>query len=128
MNSICRALTGALLLAAIAGCNTDESAPVDTTAPTSAVSAPSPTDATPAAPAAGASLSDEQLAAIKELPAAEQTLAMNQVVCPVGGGKLGSMGKPFKMTVKGQTVFLCCEGCEGEVESDPDAVLAKLKK
>ncbi len=77
---------------------------------------------------AAVSLSEEQVNAIKELPAAEQALALKQVVCPVSGGKLGSMGMPMKITAKGQTLFLCCDGCEDKVKSDPDAVLAKLKK
>ena len=32
------------------------------------------------------------------------------------------------MAAKGQTFFLCCSGCEKDVKSDPDAVLAKLNK
>lgn len=167
MTPIRRAWWAALVLAAVAGCNTEESAPVDTTAPASpAVPAPSPTVTTPdpmappsgemkgapapdapvgdAAPkvdapsvdapkddapkAAAVSFSDEEIAAIKQLPASEQTLAMKQIVCPVSDGNLGAMGKPLKVTAKGKTFYLCCDKCEAEVKSDPDAVLAKLKK
>jgi YHS domain-containing protein len=39
---------------------------------------------------------------------------------------LGSMGTPVKATVKGRTVFLCCEGCEGDLKKDPDKYLARL--
>lgn len=159
MTSIRRAWWAAFVLAAIAGCNAEESAPVDTPAPASpAVPAPSPTVTTPdattppsgemkaaptptpdapdsgAAPkddapkAAAVSLSDKEIADIKKLPAEDQPLAMEQLVCPVSGENLGSMGKPLKVTAKGQSLFLCCSGCEDEVKSDPDAVLAKLKK
>ena len=38
------------------------------------------------------------------------------------------MGKPFKTSVKGKTVFLCCEGCEQDLKDNPDKYLAKLKE
>jgi len=34
-----------------------------------------------------------------------------QEICPVSGGKLGSMGEPIKVQVGKETVFLCCKGC-----------------
>ncbi len=172
MTSIRRAWWAALVLATIAGCNSEESAPVDTAAPASpTIPAPSPTvtppdpttpppgemkatpppdapapDASPKldapavdapavdAPKAGApetaaaSLSDEEVTAIKGLPTADQPLALKQIVCPVSGENLGSMEKPIKVTAKGKSFFLCCSNCEKAVKSDPDAVLAKLKK
>ncbi len=64
--------------------------------------------------------------AMSELPEDERTVAMAQKICPVGGGPLGSMGMPFKVTVKGRDVYLCCEGCKGSIEGDPDKYLAKL--
>ena len=78
--------------------------------------------------AAAVSLSEEEIAAIKQLPAAEQPLAVKQLVCPVSGENLGSMEKPIKVEAKGQAFFLCCASCEKKVKSDPDAVLAKLNK
>ena len=48
--------------------------------------------------------------------------------CPVSGQRLGLMGKPVKITVKGQEVFLCCDGCEEAIKNDPDTYLAKLHK
>jgi YHS domain-containing protein len=54
-------------------------------------------------------------------------LAEKQKVCPVSGERLGAMDKPVKITVKGQTVFLCCAGCENAIKKDPDKYLAKLK-
>jgi hypothetical protein len=82
---------------------------------------------------AAVDLTPDELAAIKELPEADQKLALAQGVCLVNeeGGKaahLGSMGKPYKTEVKGQVVFLCCDGCEKALKQDPDKYLAKLKK
>jgi hypothetical protein len=74
------------------------------------------------------SFTAKQLAAIKELPEAEQTAALKQRVCPVGDGPLGAMGKPYKVTYEGRSFYLCCDGCEGEVKADPKAIIAKLDK
>ncbi len=40
--------------------------------------------------------------------------------------RLGSMGPPLKLDVKGQAVFVCCKGCKRKAEADPDKTLAKL--
>lgn len=64
--------------------------------------------------------------ALAKLSAEDRELAEKQKICPVGGGALGSMGAPIKVTVQERTVFLCCEGCKGAIESDPDKFLAKL--
>ena len=37
--------------------------------------------------------------------------------------KLGAMGVPIKVTIKGQPVFLCCKGCKGTAEDEPEATL-----
>ncbi len=71
-------------------------------------------------------LGPEEIANIKELPAADQQLAMKQVFCPVSNDKLGEMGKPFKVTVDGRTVFLCCDGCEDKIKADPKKYFAQL--
>lgn len=71
-------------------------------------------------------LTPDEIATIKQLPAADQTVALKQAVCPVSDGHLGEMGKPFKTIVDGKTVFLCCQDCEKEVKSDPKKYLAKL--
>lgn len=67
-------------------------------------------------------------AALAELPADDKTLAEKQKVCPVSGELLGTMGTPIKIDVKGQPVFICCEGCKEKLLSTPDEYLAKLKK
>jgi len=66
--------------------------------------------------------------ALSQLSAADRGLAEKQRVCPVSGQPLGSMGKPYKVTVNGQEVFLCCQGCEGEIKENPEKYLAKLPK
>ena len=39
--------------------------------------------------------------------------------CVVSGEALGSMGKPKIVTHEGQTVKLCCAGCEKDFKKDP---------
>jgi hypothetical protein len=41
----------------------------------------------------------------------DQLRAAVQEICPVSGGKLGSMGEPIKVQVGQESVFLCCKGC-----------------
>jgi YHS domain-containing protein len=81
-------------------------------------------------PQAAAAPADDDAAeiakAIALLPEAEQSVALAQKVCPVGDGPLGSMGMPYKVTVNGRDVYLCCEGCKETIEKDPDKYLAKL--
>jgi hypothetical protein len=36
------------------------------------------------------------------------------------------MGVPIKLTLKGQTVFLCCSGCQDKAESDPEKTLKTI--
>lgn len=55
-------------------------------------------------------------------------LAEKQKVCPVSGQSLGAMGKPYKVTVNGQEVFLCCQGCEEEIQGNPEKYLAEFPK
>jgi hypothetical protein len=78
--------------------------------------------------AGAAKLTAEELAAIKQLPPAEQELATKQLVCPVSNENLGSMGKPVQVTAEGRTFYLCCKSCQKELTADPKAVIAKLDK
>lgn len=39
--------------------------------------------------------------------------------------RLGSMGPPLKIELKGQPVYLCCNSCKKKAEADPDNTLAK---
>ncbi|MHB8898376.1 MAG: efflux RND transporter periplasmic adaptor subunit [Thermoguttaceae bacterium] len=70
----------------------------------------------------------EELAALDELPPGERELATQQKVCPVTDFNLGSMGKPVKITIQGQTVFLCCIGCEEDAKADPEGTLKKVQR
>jgi hypothetical protein len=90
------------------------------------VEAPKTSDA--AKPDTKVKLTDKELAAIKELPAAEQTAAIAQAVCPVSNKHLGGMGMPMKVTAEGRTFYLCCDSCEEELKANPKAVIAKLDK
>ena len=75
-----------------------------------------------------ASQAADDLPGLKELDTADRKLAEKQKYCPVSGNLLGTadMGKPYKMTVKGRVLFLCCDGCEDEIKKDPDKYLKKL--
>ena len=66
--------------------------------------------------------------ALAQLTPADRALAEQQEVCPVTGEPLGSMGTPIKVTVEGQEVFVCCEGCVDAVKESPDKYLSKLKQ
>jgi len=73
-------------------------------------------------------LSAKELAAIKELPASEQDVALAQAVCPVSSHNLGSMGKPIKVSAEGRTFYLCCDDCEETLKADPKKAIAALDK
>ncbi len=66
--------------------------------------------------------------ALGQLPPNERQLAEHQRLCPVTRMPLGSMGRPVKVAVRGQTVFLCCEGCRDSLLSNPAKYLARLPK
>ena len=44
--------------------------------------------------------------------------------CPVTGEPLDSMGGAIPVTVKGETIKVCCQGCVKAVTKDPDKYLA----
>jgi YHS domain-containing protein len=56
----------------------------------------------------------------------DRALAEKQKICPVSGEALGAMGAPKKISVAGHDVFICCQGCEKELTSEPDKYLAKI--
>jgi hypothetical protein len=78
--------------------------------------------------AASAPAAEETPEGLKELSAEDRAAAEKQRICPVTGELLGTMGKPFKITVQDQTVFLCCPSCEEQLRKTPEKYLAKLKK
>jgi hypothetical protein len=66
-------------------------------------------------------------ATLAELSEDDHRLALAQKYCPVHEKNLlGSMGKPFKLMMAGQPVFLCCADCKADAERDPKATLAKV--
>src|SRR5205823_5418902 len=79
-------------------------------------------------PSKGSASSDDESkikAALAELSPEDRKLAEQQKVCAVHPeNRLGSMGKPDKVMVKDEPVFLCCDGCRKKVDSDPDTYLA----
>jgi YHS domain-containing protein len=129
MSYTCRALMGLSLAAVVAlftGCK-----PAEQGVEKAKAAKPEPAQTVPAkgpeksAPSAAESEIAKNLA---QLSPEDRAAAERQKVCPVSGQPLGSMDKPVKVTVKGQTVFLCCPGCEEDLKKDPDKYLAKLKK
>ncbi|HJT75898.1 MAG TPA: hypothetical protein VJ739_01745 [Gemmataceae bacterium] len=41
------------------------------------------------------------------------------------GEELGSMGPAIPVTVQGETIYVCCRGCVGKVQREPDKYLPK---
>ena len=59
----------------------------------------------------------------------DRRLAEAQRFCAVEDeNRLGSMGKPIKLTVKGEPVFLCCKGCQRKALADPERTIAKARE
>ncbi len=65
---------------------------------------------------------------LAKLSSEDRALAEKQEVCPVSGEPLGSMGTPYKVTVQGRQVLLCCPGCEAEIANNPEKYLAKVSQ
>jgi membrane fusion protein, copper/silver efflux system len=71
----------------------------------------------------GEETSEKVKANLAKLPPEDQKLAAQQKICPITGLQLGSMGVPVKITLKEQTVFLCCPGCVEQSKKDPEKTL-----
>jgi len=57
----------------------------------------------------------------------DRALVEEQEFCVISTTqRLGSMGVPYKVMVKDQPVFLCCNHCEKKALADPDKTLATL--
>lgn len=68
-------------------------------------------------------------AALDQLDPEDRKLAEEQKYCAVQTEKrLGVMGKPIKVMVKDQPVFLCCKGCTKTAQEDPEKTLATVKQ
>ncbi|MBC8875621.1 MAG: hypothetical protein H8E44_39850 [Planctomycetes bacterium] len=66
--------------------------------------------------------------ALSQLSHDDRMAAEKQKTCPVSTEALGSMGKPYKVTINDRDVFLCCQGCEEKLRGDPDKYLAKISE
>jgi Cu(I)/Ag(I) efflux system membrane fusion protein len=68
-------------------------------------------------------------AALAKLSATDRRVAEAQKYCPIQRKThLGAMGPPFKVTIEGQTVLLCCEGCAEKAKSDPKKTLETVEQ
>ncbi|MEW4488633.1 hypothetical protein AB1L42_11155 [Thalassoglobus sp. JC818] len=79
-------------------------------------------------PNAATEQSNSEESATEELTAADRALIEAQVVCPVGGGELGSMGTPVKVMVEGEPIFICCESCREPLLETPDKYLPRIEE
>jgi uncharacterized protein (TIGR03000 family) len=75
------------------------------------------------------SVTAEVKANLDKLDPEDKKLAEAQTFCAVQNGiRLGAMGVPVKVMVKGQPVLLCCEGCVDRAKNKPDQVLDNVQK
>jgi hypothetical protein len=79
-------------------------------------------------PTAAAKEKEAIRAGLASLSPDDRKLAEAQKYCPIQKKRLGSMGKPFKLILRGQPVFLCCGGCEDEAREDAGKTLATVEK
>jgi hypothetical protein len=111
------ALLAALVLPAalaLTGCNTNKDKPQ--------------ADAPAGQTKPGSTTDDEVAAERAKLDPADRALVEAQEWCVVQTDeRLGSMGPPLKLDIKGQPVFVCCKGCRKKAEADPDKTLAKVE-
>ncbi len=58
----------------------------------------------------------------------DHRLAEQQKYCPLMEGvRLGEMGRPCKVTVKGVSAFVCCENCARAAQDEPDRALGRIQ-
>jgi RND family efflux transporter MFP subunit len=83
----------------------------------------------PAAPT-GPSTEDAKVRAnLAQLGPEDRRLAEEQVYCPIQEGvRLGKMGVPVSVEIKGRKVFLCCKGCTDDALANPDQTLEQVEK
>jgi YHS domain-containing protein len=111
----------------IAGCQHQDTKERNQSIPLASPAKEQPADNSAAKEASADETAPDVSKNLAELSVEDRELAKKQRTCPVSGEVLGAMGKPYKTSVKGKTVFLCCEGCEKELKDNPDKYLEKLK-
>ena len=66
---------------------------------------------------------------LAKLPMNERMAIEAQKYCAVANTSfLGSMGKPIKLEIGGNPVYLCCKGCSKKASANPSGTLAKVEK
>jgi membrane fusion protein, copper/silver efflux system len=64
---------------------------------------------------------------LAKLPETDRRVVDAQRFCPIlEQNRLGSMGTPVKVTINGEAVFLCCDGCKKSALANPEKTLAKV--
>jgi uncharacterized protein (TIGR03000 family) len=67
-------------------------------------------------------------AELGKLSPEDKELAVAQKFCAVQGeNRLGEMGVPIKLMVKGKPVFICCEACKKKALENADQTLAQVE-
>jgi Cu(I)/Ag(I) efflux system membrane fusion protein len=65
---------------------------------------------------------------LSRLSPGDRKLAETQRFCPILTDRpLGTMGPPLKLTLDGETVFLCCGACENRARANPVAAADKVR-
>jgi len=65
---------------------------------------------------------------VAQLSANDRALVQQQGTCPVLDGPLGGHGDPVKLMVDGRPLYVCCQGCVGQVEQNPYFFLDKVAR
>ena len=74
----------------------------------------------------GSKVDQEQASSLAKLSDEDRLSATAQGYCAVASKPLGSMGAPLKLSIKDQTIWVCCNGCEKKALSNPEQTLAKV--
>jgi Cu(I)/Ag(I) efflux system membrane fusion protein len=89
----------------------------------------SPIAVRPSAPQEEDDQEKQVKAGLAKLSPEDRKLAEAQRFCAVlSKNRLGAMGQPVKVLIKGQPVFLCCNGCKKDALADPEKTLATVQK
>jgi hypothetical protein len=65
---------------------------------------------------------------LSQLGPEDQQLAEHQKYCPMMEGvRLGEMGRPYKVTVQGDSMFVCCKSCVLAAQKEPDRALENIR-
>jgi hypothetical protein len=78
----------------------------------------------PTTPSESKPSADEVAAERAKLSPEDRAVVDAQEWCAVSTDeRLGAMGPPLKLDIKGESVFVCCKGCKRKAEADPDKTL-----